>query len=82
MGAEGHAPFKKEYLRMRVNQDTKRKIYVNPINYTRHTLNRLCSGVAVQPRLGLLSKRWDWDDIVDFAAVVVIGCDLATGAKR
>lgn len=67
---------------MRVNQDTKKEIYVNPINYIGHTLNRLCSGVVVQPRLGLLSKRWDWDDIIDSTAVVAIGCDLAASAKR
>src|SRR5256885_11395014 len=64
-------------LRMRVNKDNQRKIYVNPINYTGHTLGRLCSGVALQPRLGLLSKRWNRNDTAHSASALVVGCDLA-----
>src|SRR5437868_2611966 len=64
---------------MRVNKDDQRNIYVNPTNYTARTRARLCSSMALQPRLGLLSKWRSRDDIADSAAIVVIGCDLGRG---
>lgn len=67
---------------MRFNKDNKRQIYVNPINHTSHTGDRLCSCVALQSRLGLLSKWWIRDDIVNRASAVAIGRDLAMGVKR
>ena len=64
---------------MRVNKDNERKIYVNPINYTPRTRVRLRSSMALQPRLGLLPKRWIRHNITDFAAAVAVGRDLDIG---
>jgi hypothetical protein len=64
---------------MRVNRENERKIYVNPINYTARTRACVRSSMALQPRLGLLSKRRPRDDIADSATIVVVGCDLGAG---
>ena len=66
---------------MRVNKDNERKMYVNPINYNPRTRVRLRSSMALQPRLGLLPKRWIRNNIADSTAIVAIGCDLAVVSR-
>lgn len=60
---------------------TTQENYVNPIDHSAPPGSGFYSCMALQPRLGLLSKRWNRNDIVDSASTVVIGRDLAVGGE-